>query len=107
MLRPIGATILPTTTRPEIEIDEQWSYVGSKGEVTWHWVAVERGTKRVVGWAVGNRGPKATAQRARWIERTTRGAQASGSISNYLTITCCSTWSAHPGPCSSIAAGAG
>jgi light-regulated signal transduction histidine kinase (bacteriophytochrome) len=29
--------------------------VGSKGQVVWHWVAVERGTKRVVGWAVGDR----------------------------------------------------
>ncbi|NJO07777.1 MAG: IS1 family transposase [Chloroflexaceae bacterium] len=55
VLRPIGATILPTTTRPEIEIDEQWSYVGSKGQVVWHWVAVERATKRVVGWTVGDR----------------------------------------------------
>jgi IS1 family transposase len=55
VLRPIGATILPTASRPEIEIDEQWSYVGNKGDVVWHWVAVERGTKRVVGWAVGDR----------------------------------------------------
>jgi IS1 family transposase len=53
--RPIGATILPTATRPEIEIDEQWSYVGKKSQVVWHWVAVERATRRVVGWAVGDR----------------------------------------------------
>jgi predicted XRE-type DNA-binding protein len=49
VLRPIGATILPTTTRPEIEIDEQRPYVGSKGQMVWHRVAVERGTKRVIG----------------------------------------------------------
>jgi hypothetical protein len=55
VLRPIGATILPTTTRPEIEIAEQWSYVGNKGQVIWHWVAVERATKQVVGWVVGDR----------------------------------------------------
>jgi IS1 family transposase len=55
VLRPIGATILPTATRPEIEIDEPWSYVGKKSQVVWHWVAVERATKRVVGWAVGDR----------------------------------------------------
>jgi IS1 family transposase len=55
VLRPIGATILPTASRPEIEIDEQWSYVGNKGDVVWHWVAVERSTKRVVGWTVGDR----------------------------------------------------
>jgi len=52
VLRPIGATILPTVARPEIEIDERWSYVGNKGAVVWHWVAVERGTKRVVGIAI-------------------------------------------------------
>ncbi len=55
VLRPIGATILLTLTRPEIAIDAPWSYVGNKGEVVWHWVAVERSTKRVVGWAVGDR----------------------------------------------------
>jgi IS1 family transposase len=55
VLNPIGTTILPTATRPEIEIDEQWSYVGSKGQIVWHWVAVERSTRRVVGWAVGDR----------------------------------------------------
>ena len=57
VLRPIGARILPTLTRPEIEIDEQWSYVGSKNQVVWHWVTVERTTRRVVGWAVGDRSP--------------------------------------------------
>jgi transcriptional regulator with XRE-family HTH domain len=33
VLRPIGATILPILTRPEIAIDEQWSDGGSKGQV--------------------------------------------------------------------------
>jgi insertion element IS1 protein InsB len=55
VLRSIEATILPTATCPEIEIDEQWAYVGNKGDVVWHWVAVERSTKWVVGWAVGDR----------------------------------------------------
>jgi predicted XRE-type DNA-binding protein len=59
VLRPIGATILPTATRPEIEIDEQWSYVGSKGQIVWHWGAVERSTRRVVGWAGGDRSAEA------------------------------------------------
>jgi len=55
VLRPIGETLMPTLKRPEIEIDEQWSYVGNKQQVVWHWVAVERSSKRVVGWAVGDR----------------------------------------------------
>lgn len=31
--------------------------VGNKQQVVWHWVAVERTTKRVVGWAIGDRSP--------------------------------------------------
>jgi transposase-like protein len=62
VLRPIGATILPTLTRPEIEIDEPWSYVGNKGQVVWHWVAVERGTKRVVGGPSGLALPRPAAR---------------------------------------------
>jgi hypothetical protein len=31
-LDSIAAMLLPTLTRPEFKIDEQWSYVGNKGE---------------------------------------------------------------------------
>src|SRR5690349_8318663 len=30
VFRPIGKTLTPMMGRPEIEIDEQWSYVGSR-----------------------------------------------------------------------------
>lgn len=38
--------------RPEIEIDEQWSFVGSRKQEVWKGTAVERGSCRVVGFAV-------------------------------------------------------
>jgi insertion element IS1 protein InsB len=53
--RPIGKTLTPMMGRPEIEIDEQWSYVGSRQQQVWTWTAVERGSCRVVGFAVGER----------------------------------------------------
>jgi hypothetical protein len=60
VLKPIGETLLPTQTRPEIAIDEQWSYVGNKSEVVWHGVAVEHATRRVIQAGVGRK----TASRA-------------------------------------------
>jgi insertion element IS1 protein InsB len=41
--------------RPELELDELWSYVGSKREVIWIWIALERLSRRIVGLAVGDR----------------------------------------------------
>jgi IS1 family transposase len=45
--------------RPEIEIDEQWSYVGNRQQQVWTWTAVERGSCRVIGFAVGERSEQA------------------------------------------------
>jgi insertion element IS1 protein InsB len=41
--------------RPVLELDELWSFVGHKGHVVWVWVALERQTRRIVGFAVGDR----------------------------------------------------
>ena len=41
--------------RVEIEIAEQWSFVGSRQQEVWTWTAVERGSSRVVGLASGAR----------------------------------------------------
>jgi insertion element IS1 protein InsB len=54
VFRPIGKMLTPTMGRPEIEIDEQWSYVGSRQQEVWAWTAVERGSCRVVGAEVRN-----------------------------------------------------
>ena len=54
-MTPIGETIQPLTQRPILEIDELWSFVGHKGNVIWIWIALERQTRRIVGFAVGDR----------------------------------------------------
>jgi insertion element IS1 protein InsB len=41
--------------RPELEIDELWSYVSSKEQEVWVWTALERHSRRLVGLAVGDR----------------------------------------------------
>ena len=45
-----------------IEADELWSFVGSKGDVHWVWVALDAGTRRVLAMVVGDRSA-ATARR--------------------------------------------
>ena len=45
-----------------IEADELWSFVGSKADVHWVWVALDRDTRRVLGMVTGDRSA-ATAQR--------------------------------------------
>ena len=52
---PIGQTIQPLAERPILELDEIWSFVGSKGQKVWIWIALERQTRRVVGLAFGDR----------------------------------------------------
>ena len=54
-MTPIGQTIQPLAERPILELDELWSFVGSKGEQVWIWIALERQTRRVVGLAFGDR----------------------------------------------------
>ena len=45
-----------------IEADELWSFVGSKADVHWVWVALDVATRRVLAMVVGDRSA-ATAQR--------------------------------------------
>ena len=46
------------TDRPaiEIEVDELWSFVGNKEVKTWVWLALERSSRQIVGFATGDRG---------------------------------------------------
>lgn len=48
-----------------MEWDELWSYVGSKAEKVWIWLALERQTRRIVGLARGDRTDN--TGRARWL----------------------------------------
>ena len=42
--------------RLTIECDELWSFVGSKGETMWVWLAIDLGTRECVGCFIGSRG---------------------------------------------------
>jgi IS1 family transposase len=55
VLTPLAETITPLGERPILEIDELWSFVAHKGEQVWIWIALERQTRRIVGFAVGDR----------------------------------------------------
>ena len=47
-----------------IEADELWSFVGSKDDVHWVWVALDADTRRVLAMVVGDR--SATTARRLW-----------------------------------------
>ena len=64
VIRPLAETITPLHERPILELDELWSYVGSKANKVWIWPALERQTRRIVGLAFGDRS-EATC-RAMW-----------------------------------------
>jgi insertion element IS1 protein InsB len=38
-----------------LELDEVWSFVGRKARPAWLWVALDRTTRQVVAWALGDR----------------------------------------------------
>ena len=38
-----------------LELDEVWSFVGRKSEACWLWVALDRATRKVVAWVLGDR----------------------------------------------------
>src|SRR5262245_21111900 len=54
-LIPIAQTIRPLHERPILELDELWSFVGRKANQVWIWLALERQTRRLVGFALGDR----------------------------------------------------
>lgn len=58
-LGPLSSTVLPPDPQdPEsvdLEIDEVWSFVGSKKNEVYAWVALCRSTRQVVGVALGDR----------------------------------------------------
>src|SRR5258706_15561033 len=55
VLTPIADTIQPLKERPILELDELWSFVTSKANKQWIWLALERQTRRIVGFAIGDR----------------------------------------------------
>jgi insertion element IS1 protein InsB len=55
----LSTTLLPPDpSDPEattLELDELWSFVLKKAQVTWIWIALCRATRQVVAYAVGDR----------------------------------------------------
>ena len=39
-----------------LELDEMWTFVGKRKRKVWLWLAVERASRRIVGWVLGCRG---------------------------------------------------
>ena len=48
-------TLLPAKNGDVLELDELWSFVGSKACQLWLWVALCRRTRQVVAWTLGDR----------------------------------------------------
>ena len=48
-------TLLPAENGDVLELDELWSFVGSKACQLWRWVALCRRTRQIVGWTLGDR----------------------------------------------------
>jgi insertion element IS1 protein InsB len=55
VFRPLADTIRLSAERPILELDELWSFVGTKATPVWIWLAIERQTGKVVGVAFADR----------------------------------------------------
>ena len=60
-LPPLSDTLLPSEAGDVLELDELWSFVGSKANPRWVWIALCRQTRQIVAYFVGDR----SAQSAR------------------------------------------
>jgi len=47
-----------TQVEGSVEMDELWSFVGSKKNKVWVWIALDRTSRRVPGYALGDRSEK-------------------------------------------------
>ena len=54
-LPPLSETLLPAEKGDVLELDELWSFVGSKANARWVWIALCRQTRQVVAYFVGDR----------------------------------------------------
>ena len=54
-LPPLSDTLLPAQKGDVLELDELWSFVGSKTNARWVWIALCRQTRQVVAYFVGDR----------------------------------------------------
>ena len=54
-------TLLPAQNGDVLELDELWSFVQSKAQTLWLWVALCRRTRQIVAWSLGDRSEEAAA----------------------------------------------
>ncbi len=54
-LPPLSETLLPAENGDVLELDELWSFVGSKLNPRWVWIALCRQTRQVVAYFIGDR----------------------------------------------------
>lgn len=52
---PVASTLLPAEAEDVLELDELWSFVGSKTQERWLWLALCRRTRQVVAYWLGDR----------------------------------------------------
>ena len=52
---PLSETLLPVQDDDVLEFDEMWSYVRSKADKAWVWLVLNRRTRQVVAYAIGDR----------------------------------------------------
>lgn len=52
---PVATSLLPAQVDDVLELDELWSFVGSKAQPRWLWLALCRRTRQVVAYWIGDR----------------------------------------------------
>ena len=57
-------SVVPAEKEDVLELDELWSFVGTKANKQWVWIALCRRTRQVVAFVIGSRA--ATSCRALW-----------------------------------------
>lgn len=61
-LPPVEASLLPAEMEDVLELDELWSFVGSKTQQRWLWLALCRRTRQVVAYWIGDRSETSALQ---------------------------------------------
>ena len=66
-------TLLPGQNGDVLELDELWSFVGSKAQTLWLWVALCRRTRQIVGWTLGDRSQQSASDLRAALPKGYRG----------------------------------
>ena len=61
-LPPFRTSVQPAQKEDILELDELWSFVGSKEQQRWLWVALCRRTRQVVAYVIGDRSQETCRQ---------------------------------------------